>query len=116
MYGMGVDSLVSAKIVTAKGAVVVSEKENRELFWAVKGAGQYFGVVTEVTVRIFRLQDPILTWTCLFLPGQVKELGGVLEEMVNWEEDGKKRSPGMVAIMAPPGQTKVRVLISNFQS
>jgi hypothetical protein len=45
--GLTIDRLVGAEVVLANGAVVVAnERRNRELFWAVRGAGANFGVVT----------------------------------------------------------------------
>jgi FAD/FMN-containing dehydrogenase len=46
-HGLSIDSLVSVEIVTADGQVRrASETENPDLFWAVRGAGSNFGVVT----------------------------------------------------------------------
>ena len=46
-YGASVDSLKSVEIVTADGQVrTASATENPDLFWAVRGAGNNFGVVT----------------------------------------------------------------------
>lgn len=108
MYGMAVDSLVSAKVVAAKrGLVIANEEENPDLFWGLKGAGQFFGIVAEVTMRIYKLEHPITSWTLIFLPGQVEAVAGVLDEVVNGCD---ARSPGMCAVMAPPGQKKVSCL------
>lgn len=50
--GHGAENIVSAKLVTAKGELVeVSETQNPELLWGVRGAGQFLGLVTEITIK-----------------------------------------------------------------
>jgi FAD/FMN-containing dehydrogenase len=52
-HGMVVDNLLSADLVTADGrCVTVSEDEHADLFWAVRGAGANFGVVTSFEYRL----------------------------------------------------------------
>jgi len=46
-YGLALDSVVAAEVVIASGAVVnASAQENPELFWAIRGGGGNFGIVT----------------------------------------------------------------------
>jgi FAD/FMN-containing dehydrogenase len=46
-YGMSIDNLLSCQIVTAEGRVLTaSAAENEDLFWALRGGGGNFGVVT----------------------------------------------------------------------
>jgi hypothetical protein len=47
-FGLTIDNLVSAQLVTANGRVLrLSAEENRDLFWAIRGGGGNFGVATE---------------------------------------------------------------------
>jgi FAD/FMN-containing dehydrogenase len=50
-YGLALDSLVSATVVTADGRILtVGAEENPDLFWAIRGGGGNFGVATSFTV------------------------------------------------------------------
>jgi FAD/FMN-containing dehydrogenase len=51
-HGMSIDNLFSAEVVTATGDVVrASERDNPDLFWAIRGGGGNFGVVTAFEYR-----------------------------------------------------------------
>src|SRR3954471_13090151 len=53
-YGLAVDALVSVEIVTADGRLLVaSETEHADLFWAVRGGGGNFGVVTRFQFKLY---------------------------------------------------------------
>jgi FAD/FMN-containing dehydrogenase len=60
-FGMTIDSLLSVDIVTADGALVhASTDENSDLFWAIRGGGGNFGVVTSFEFQLHDVGPEVL--------------------------------------------------------
>ncbi len=69
-YGLSIDNLVSVDIVTADGKLLTaSEKQNTELFWAVRGGGGNFGVVTSFEYKIYPV-GPVVSLCAPFYPAE----------------------------------------------
>jgi FAD/FMN-containing dehydrogenase len=67
-YGLSIDSLLSVDIVTADGQFRrASATENEDLFWAVRGAGSNFGVVTSFEFRAHPV-GPMVMVGAIFYP------------------------------------------------
>ncbi|KAL4881981.1 D-lactate dehydrogenase [Aspergillus karnatakaensis] len=74
-FGLGVDQIVGARVVTADGEVVDADQDG-ELLRGVKGAGGAFGVVVEVTTRVYKLEK-ILAGVVMY---KSEDLGGVIRQ------------------------------------
>lgn len=74
-YGMTIDNLVSADVVTADGKLLkASEKENSDLFWAIRGGSGNFGVVTQFEFVLHPLGPEILSGLVVYPFEQAKEI------------------------------------------
>ena len=61
LHGLACDNLLSADVVTAAGSLVhASDAENPDLFWALRGGGGGFGVVTSFELRLHPLGPEVL--------------------------------------------------------
>ena len=69
-HGLAADNLVSLEVVTADGRVLTaSETENPELFWALRGGGGSFGVVTSFEYRVHPVGPEVFVAFVLY-PGE----------------------------------------------
>ncbi len=61
-YGLTCDSLLSADVVTANGELVrASATENPDLFWALRGGGGNFGIVTAFEFQLYKVGPEVLS-------------------------------------------------------
>jgi FAD/FMN-containing dehydrogenase len=74
-WGLTIDSLLAAEIVTADGKLLTANAaENPDLFWALRGGGGNFGVVTNLTYALNAL--PEFTGGMLCLPATPEAVAG----------------------------------------
>lgn len=96
-YGLTIDNLLEADVVLADGSfVTANENQNSDLFWALRGGGGNFGVVTSFTYRLHPVgtivggptlwpidrMDEIMKWYRDFLPNADEDLSGFFAIMV----------------------------------
>ena len=63
-FGLTVDSLLSAEVVTADGRILrTSADQHADLFWALRGGGGNFGVVTEFEFALHELSELVILAT-----------------------------------------------------
>lgn len=74
-YGMTVDNLVSADLITADGKRIrASESENADLFWAIRGGGGNFAIVTQFEFNLHEVGPEILAGLIVFPFEQAKQV------------------------------------------
>jgi FAD/FMN-containing dehydrogenase len=100
-YGLTIDNLVSAKMITADGNMIrTSENENAELFWAIRGGGVNFGVVTEFEFELHPVGSEILAGLIVFPFSQARQ---VLTKYREFAESAPEELNVWVALRkAPP--------------
>lgn len=77
-YGLSCDALTSAEVVTADGRVLRTDENNHEdLFWALRGGGGNFGVVTSFEYELYEVGPEVAT---CFVWYPVEPGSGVLEQ------------------------------------
>jgi len=74
-YGMTIDALLSADVVTAEGRELhASQRENEDLFWAIRGGGGNFGVVTQFEFQLYPVGPEITAGLIVFPAAQAKRI------------------------------------------
>lgn len=99
-FGLSLDNLISADVVTADGRfLVASENENADLFWALRGGGGNFGVCTSLEYRLHPVKD--VYWGPMFY--EVEETENILRFYREYMKDAPEAMgvfPGFQ--IAPP--------------
>ena len=73
-YGATCDNLISARLVTADGRHLrASQNTNSDLFWAIRGGGGNFGVVTDLEYQLHAVNE-VLAGTLIYPVGRISEL------------------------------------------
>ncbi|TCM51404.1 FAD/FMN-containing dehydrogenase [Kribbella sp. VKM Ac-2568] len=100
-FGWTADNLEEVEIVTADGQIrTANREENTELFWALRGGGGNFGVVTRFT---FRLHDVGPTVTGGLIVWSADRVDDVLATYRNLTESAPRELTAAVSVrLAPP--------------
>ena len=100
-YGMTIDNLISADVITADGKKLrASENENADLFWAIRGGGGNFGVVTQYEFNLHPVGPEILAGLLVFPFAQAKQVLTQYREFI--EAAPEDLSVWVVLRQAPP--------------
>jgi FAD binding domain/Berberine and berberine like len=113
-YGLAVDNLRSAEIVTADGTIRrVSDEEDPDLFWAIRGGGGNFGVVTEFEYQLHPFERNVLSGNIVWPVAQARD---VLEFYAEWYQglsDELYAGPAMVTMPDGSGVVMMEVVYNG---
>ena len=74
-FGMTIDNLISAEMVTAEGKLVhVDVRDNPDLFWAIRGGGGNFGIVTNFEFQLHAVGPQVLSGLVVHPFADAKEI------------------------------------------
>ena len=102
-HGLSIDSLLSVDIVTADGQMrTASATENEDLFWAVRGAGSNFGVVTSFEFQAHPVGPMVMVGAIFYPLDDVPELLRAWRDSVTTAPD--ELSSIVLLWTVPPGE------------
>lgn len=117
LTGFGSDQIVSARVITAKGDLLTaSEDQNPDLLWAVRGAGQFFGLVTQLVIRVYPFStlgnEKGLIWSSLFIFPllRAREVTSAMKVLM---DDSRYATNGMIMVMAPPPKRQPSLVVAG---
>ena len=98
-HGLSSSSVLSAEVVTADGDVVRADPdENAELFWALRGGGGSFGVVTEVEIALYPVAEAFAGW----LVWPAERAIEVLDRWAEWTKDAPEEVTSVGRLLQMP--------------
>jgi FAD/FMN-containing dehydrogenase len=99
-FGLAIDNLLSARVVTAAGDLLTaSPTENQDLFWAIRGGGGNFGIITEFEFRLAPVGQVL--GGALLLPATREVIRGYLDYVATAPDDLTTITNLMLAPPAP---------------
>jgi hypothetical protein len=111
-YGLAIDNLLWARMILADGSVVTaSEEQHPDLFWAIRGAGQCFGVAVELGFRAHQQDHPVFAGTLLF---SADDLPGIVHFANQFETLSKGKQGFWFGFSMLPSMAQCSILVVAF--
>ncbi|KAK7743250.1 hypothetical protein SLS53_004335 [Cytospora paraplurivora] len=117
LTGYGSDQILAARLIDAQGNLVeVTQEKEPDLLYAIRGAGQFFGLITELTIKIWPLsllgnnQGVIWTGRFIFPLERAREVAKAMKGIM---DDGSHATAGLVMTVCPPPARKPALVIAG---
>jgi FAD/FMN-containing dehydrogenase len=111
--GLVIDNLLEVEMVLADGSIVtVSEEQNVDLFWAIRGAGASFGVATKFVYRAYEQKGPVWGGILIFPPTQLDKVVEFENAIFDESTDGKATL--LMGFASPPPAFQPVVMTAVF--
>ncbi|MFD2044830.1 FAD-binding oxidoreductase [Ornithinibacillus salinisoli] len=99
-YGLTCDNIVGVRMVTAEGEIIsVNETEHEDLFWAIRGGGGNFGIVTSFELQLHEVGPNVLAIDVLY---DYKDVEQVLQKIQTYMKTAPDEISINVAIVQLP--------------
>jgi FAD/FMN-containing dehydrogenase len=99
-YGTLADNLIEARVVLAEGdAITVSANSNVDMFWALRGAGHNFGIISEYKYKIYDHPNEN-KWAFVELMFAGHQLEDLYRQINKLSNDGKDMHPVQLVYLA----------------
>jgi hypothetical protein len=112
-FGLVIDNLLEVEMVLADGSIVTASKsENEDLFWATRGAGHSFGVVTKFVYQAHEQKGLVWGGMLIFPKAQLKPVVAFANTVLDPSADGKAAI--LMTFGAPPPTSQPVVMAVVF--
>jgi len=82
-YGLALDNILELSVVNSMGKLIVANQNvNSDLFWAMRGAGSSFGIVTKFTFRTYPAPDFVFVGTLNYAIGMFPQVMNIWQNFV----------------------------------
>jgi hypothetical protein len=110
-YGLSCDNVVEAQVVCADGEIrTASETQNEDLFWALRGGGGNFGVVTSFTFKLHEV-GPLVAFSATMYP--LEDLGEVLRGWRDYVEGAPNEVTSVCVTLTFPANPEMPEVIHD---
>ncbi|GAA4467531.1 FAD-binding oxidoreductase [Nibrella saemangeumensis] len=112
-HGLTCDNLLSVQLVTADARVLTASKtENKDLFWAIRGGGGNFGIVTSFMFQLHPVGPEVVGGMILYPMEQAKEVLQFYRDVARRQPDALMLFAGLLT--TPDGLPVIALLVGWF--